>query len=317
MRSVHPIGTIQGRLLPPREGRIQAFPVGCWAEEFALAAEAGLDRIEWIWDDDPAGVNPLETVSGIETILRTAADSGVVVRSICADRFMKRPLVSQGGDLEPTAVDELRGLLENAARLGAECIVLPFVDASALPSRSERAGLERLLGEVLPDAERASVELHLETDWAPSELAEFVAGFAHPLLRVNYDIGNSASLGHDPREELRLLGDHLGSVHVKDRLRGGGTVPLGEGDADFEACFAGFRRTGYERAFILQVARGAAANEVEWARRNRRFVEDLLKRKGARPGISSPAESVRDPVALMPTDETKQTGVSEATALQT
>ena len=275
MRSARPIGIMQGRLLPPRGGRIQAFPAGCWAQEFALAAQAGLDQIEWIWDDDPPGVNPLESPSGIEAILRTAADSGVVVGSICADRFMKRRLVSQGGDIEPTAVDELRGLLENAARLGAECIVLPFVDASALATSGERAGLARLLGEALPDAERASVELHLETDWAPSELAAFVGGFAHPLLRVNYDIGNSASLGHDPAKELSLLGGFLGSVHIKDRLRGGSTVPLGEGDADFGACFDGFRRADYDRAFILQVARNPAVDEVEWARRNRRFVEEF------------------------------------------
>ena len=282
---------MQGRLLPPREGRIQAFPAGRWAEEFPRAAEAGLDRIEWIWDDDPAGVNPLETPSGIEAIRRAAAETGVVVGSICADCFMARRLVSLRGDVEPAALDDARALLEKAAGLGAEYIVLPFVDASRLPTSPERAGLERLLGEVLPYAERVSVELHLETDWAPRELADFVGRFAHPLLRVNYDIGNSASLGHDPAEELALLGPYLGSVHVKDRPRGGSTVPLGKGAADFETCFDQFERLGYERAFILQPARHPTVDEVVWARRNRRFVEGFLR--GCSPPSGGPIRSTR------------------------
>ena len=58
-----------------------------------------------------------------------------------------------------------------------------------------------------------------------------------------------------PAEELAAIGEWLGSVHVKDRVRGGFTVPLGEGDADFQTCFAEFHRLGFSRWFILQAAR--------------------------------------------------------------
>ena len=290
MKSAHPIGIMQGRLLPPREGRIQSFPAGRWAEEFPRAAAAGLDSIEWIYDDDPPGVNPLETAEGIDAVRQAAAATGVVVGSICADRFMVRRLVDRRGDIDGAGLEDLRGLIEKTARLGAAHIVLPFVDASALPTPPERAGLEKLLAEVLPDAERSAVELHLETDWAPRELVEFVGRVGHRLLRVNYDIGNSASLGHDPAEELSLLRPYLGSVHIKDRVRGGSTVPLGSGDADFAVCFEGFRQAGYERAFILQVARNPAVNEVIWARRNRCFVEGFLQGLGLRgDGPTQPA----------------------------
>ncbi len=273
----HAIGIMQGRLLPVREGRIQSFPAGRWAEEFPRAAAAGLDSIEWIYDDDAPGVNPLDTPAGIDAVRQAAAETGVAVGSVCADRFMVRRLINPRGEVEQAVLDELRGLVENSARLGAAHIVLPFVDASALPTLPERAGLEELLAAVLPDAERAAIELHLETDWAPRNLADFVGRIGHPLLRVNYDIGNSASLGHDPADELSLLGPHLGSVHIKDRPRGGSTVPLGSGAADFETCFDGFRQAGYGRAFILQVARNPAVDEIIWARRNRRFVEGFLQ----------------------------------------
>jgi hexulose-6-phosphate isomerase len=98
-----------------------------------------------------------------------------------------------------------------------------------------------LLRTLVPDAASAGVELHLETDFPPHELAQVLAQINHPLIKANYDIGNSASLGFDCRRELSLLAPWLGSVHVKDRVLGGGTVPLGSGAADLSAAFRGIR----------------------------------------------------------------------------
>ena len=64
----------------------------------------------------------------------------------------------------------------------------------------------------------------------------------------------------------------MGSVHIKDRVRGGGTVPLGTGDADFEATFKELSRIGYQGDITLQVARSEPGRELEWARANRNFV---------------------------------------------
>ena len=65
-------------------------------------------------------------------------------------------------------------------------------------------------------------------------------------------------------------------MHVKDRIRGGGTVPLGTGSADLAAVFAGLERVDYQGDVILQVARGETGQEVDWARQNRAFVEAAL-----------------------------------------
>src|SRR5881409_3079850 len=64
------IGIMEGRLVPPVEGRIQCFPRERWAEEFALAAIANLDCIEWIYDQYGADANPIATDDGINEILR-------------------------------------------------------------------------------------------------------------------------------------------------------------------------------------------------------------------------------------------------------
>ena len=92
------------------------------------------------------------------------------------------------------------------------------------------------------------------------------------MLKVNYDSGNSASLGYDPIDEFAAYGVRVGSVHIKDRVRGGGTVPLGSGDASFRALFECLAALGYSGDFVLQVARGTDGDEVSWSRKNREYV---------------------------------------------
>ena len=273
---MNPIGIMQGRLSPPVGVRIQSFPVDTWREEFSLAREARLDCIEWIYEADTEAVNPLRTDKGVAEIRQLANDSGVAVWSVCADYYMTERLVTSDGAPSGGAVEHLRWLVGRAGLLGVQYIVLPFVDASSLQSPQEVEGLLTVLKSVIPTAERDNVELHLETDLQPANLTAVLKSVGHPLIRANYDIGNSAALGHDPVEELMLLGPWLGSVHVKDRVLHGGTVPLGTGPADFATCFHLFRAADFRGPFILQAAREEGLSEVELAIRNRRFVEEHL-----------------------------------------
>jgi L-ribulose-5-phosphate 3-epimerase len=94
----------------------------------------------------------------------------------------------------------------------------------------------------------------------------------HHYLKVTYDAGNSAALGYRPQEEFAAYGARIGSVHIKDRKCGGGTVVLGTGDTDFSAVFSGLKALHYTGDFILQVARGVPGHEVPLAEHNRAFV---------------------------------------------
>jgi L-ribulose-5-phosphate 3-epimerase len=268
---------MQGRLSPPVGGRIQSFPVDTWRQEFPRAREAGLACIEWVYEVETEAGNPLATAAGVAAVQDLAQAAGVAVWSICADFYMQERLVAPDGTPRPEVAAHLRDLLLRVAPLGLRYMVLPFVDASSLRTEAELAGLRQVLADLLPCAQEAGVELHLETDLKPAPLARLLQQVSHPRLRANYDIGNSASLGHDPVEELTLLGPWLGSVHVKDRMLGGGTVPLGTGAADFGACFRLFRQAGYRGPYILQAARQEGLSETALAMQNRLFVEQQVK----------------------------------------
>ena len=267
---------MQGRLVPPAENRIQCFPRDRWADEFALAAQAELSCIEWIYDQYGEDVNPLGTETGIDKIKRLAGQHHVDVVSICADYFMDRPLLRASAEELEDRMQRLFWLLQRAVRLDAKRIVLPFVDASGIRDVEELQTVAALLRRALPAAETAGVELHLESALNPQQFATLLAAVPHPLVKVNYDSGNSSSLGYRPDEEFAAYGDRVGSVHIKDRVLGGGTLPLGRGDVDFPSLFQSLGNVGYAGDFILQVARAQTGDEVAWARQNRQWVVKQL-----------------------------------------
>jgi hexulose-6-phosphate isomerase len=279
------IAIMQGRLLPPGEDRsIQCFPRDGWREEFSLAAQAGVDAIEWIYDAHGAEVNPLATDSGSAEMRALSCQHGIAVVSLCADYFLDRPLVRVAEDHLGDRIAHLRWLIERCRQAGITRVVLPFVDAARIDTPADERRTVEVLRQVLPLCAAAGVELHLETSLAPDTFSSLLARIPDPLVRVNYDSGNSASLGHDVASELAAYGTRIGSVHIKDRIRGGGTVPLGRGDADLTALFAGLAGLRYRGDYVLQVARDDDGNEVEWARQNREFLVRQLGRShtGAR-----------------------------------
>lgn len=266
------IAIMEGRLLPPSGGKVQCFPREAWRDEFGLAAAAGLSAIEWIYDLHGADVNPIATDDGLSLVKALSAQSDVLVRSLCADYFMDRPLLRADEWEIQERTETLVWLFGRCAMLGVGRLVLPFVDASRIDSDAELDGVVTVLRHVLPVLEETAVELHLETSLSPSRFADMLARLPHPMIKVNYDSGNSASLGYDPRDEFAAYGARVGSVHIKDRVNGGSTVPLGTGNADFKALFECLGEVGYEGDFVLQVARGTPGDEVAWARRNREYV---------------------------------------------
>jgi hexulose-6-phosphate isomerase len=268
---------MQGRLVPPEDGRFQSFPRERWRDEFSRAADAGLDAIEWIFDEFGESVNPIASDSGIAEINALSVRTNVKILSVCADYFMDHPFVSAGPTEFSRLVERFFWLLERSALLGIQRIVIPFVDASRIVTLGQRQRIVAMLKELSPAAERSNIELHLETDLAPSDFAALLRQIENPSVKVNYDSGNSAALGYSPVAEFAAYGRRVGSVHIKDRKLGGGTVPLGSGDADLPALALCLYDVGYAGDFVLQAARGADGAEVSLAAQNHHYLLQLLE----------------------------------------
>ena len=251
----NPIGVMQGRLLPKYQGLYQAHPVGYWQDEFPIAQKLGLDCIEFILDYNDAEQNPLMTWEGFKEIQAVCERTGVKVMSVCADYFMEAPLHSENNQKAEQSIEVLQQLLKTAAELGVRDIVIPCVDQSSIKNEQVRTIFIEALTTVIPNAERSGVNLSLETDLDAKQFGELLSSLDSPSVTVNYDIGNSASLGYNPVDELSAYGERISDIHIKDRPLGGGSVKLGTGNANILDFLKLMESFNYSGPLIMQAYR--------------------------------------------------------------
>jgi len=256
------LGVMQGRLLPKYQGRYQAFPIEDWQDEFKIAKIFDLDLIEFILDFNDFEDNPLLNNDGIDLIKNLEKESGVSVKTICADYFMEAPLHSDNSSVANNSVRVLESLILAASRLEATEIIIPCVDQSSLETSEAKDRFVHKVSKFFPLIEKENINLALETDLPPKSFVKLLNELKSDNITVNYDIGNSASLGFDTDEELDAYGDRISDIHIKDRVLNGGPVFLGEGDADFEKFFNKLKSFDYKGPFIMQAYRDEEGVEI-------------------------------------------------------
>jgi len=260
--SAKKIGVMQGRLLPKYKGRYQAHPIGYWEDEFEIAASLGLDLIEFILDYNEYEENPLMSLSGCKEIEEISNQSGVHVKTVCADYFMEAPLHSADLNVATLSAAVLRELILNSQTIGITDIILPLVDQSSLTTLECRDRFINALTPFLIDLEAQNVNLNLETDLDPSEFRQLLTQIDSKRVSVNYDTGNSAGLGYDPEQEFAAYGDRITDIHIKDRVKDGFSVCLGQGSANFAKIFKCVQNYGYTGPFIMQAFRDDEGLEI-------------------------------------------------------
>jgi L-ribulose-5-phosphate 3-epimerase len=246
------IGFMQGRLSPIRNGRIQSFPWDTWKEEFEVAFKLKLKKMEWTIDSENFSSNPILTSGGQVEINRLKQKFCVEIPSVTCDYFMENP--PWKSDSEEVFL-KIKSILQGMSEVGARILVIPLVDNSSLGDSIKFSAVEQFFGPLTNLLLSTKIKVAFETDLKPKSFSSFINFFDKDIFGVNYDIGNSASLGFKPIEEFAAIGDRVISVHVKDRLLGGTTVPLGTGNADFSLVFKCLNELGYMGDLIMQTAR--------------------------------------------------------------
>lgn len=264
---------MQGRLSPPLPDNPQYFPLERWEDEFPLARELGFDGIEWLFDTSSQHTNPLLTAKGRERVKEIVADSGIMLRSICADYFKDNSLATDDSAASRHRVEVLIRLIQGAAELEIDCVLIPFLEGSAIARPELRRRAQDALKRPLAVAASLGISLAVETDLPASVLATWLEDTGHAFLNVYYDLGNAVALGYDPSEEILLLGPRIRGVHIKDRTLNGPNVPLGTGSVDFDTCSRSLRKVGYKAPLVLETVRGD--NYIVDAKRHLDFVKEI------------------------------------------
>jgi len=247
------IGIMQGRLSTPINSRIQAFPINHWKEEFQKASKIGFTSIEWIFDT--LSPNPIIDKMEIRKIDKISSEFNVSINSICADFFMENKLFNVSEEEISSNLDTLKILIENCSELEINILEIPLVDSSSIKNELFEKEFTTNLKKILPIAEKNNVVLTLETDLPPARFHSLLLDLKNPYVAANYDIGNSTSLGYDLALEFEIMGKWIKNIHIKDRIINGNTVPLGNGNANFELFFYLLSKIKYSNDLIIQGAR--------------------------------------------------------------
>ena len=266
------IGIMQGRLSPMIDGQIQAFPVEAWKDEFRLANDIGFTHIEWTLDHFNLFDNPL--FGSVDEIISLKSETGILIDTLTYDAAMQSPLV-QSGKIQTIEVDNIKRVIEQSKKVGIKILVLPLVDNSSMTN-----GDDAKYGEIFSELENEVLgngfRIAIESDLEPRNLRSFLTQIRSENIGLNYDTGNSASLGFNFQSEMGLLKEFIINVHLKDRKTNGGTVRFGEGNAPLRTQVNYFRKNIPEVLNVIQGARSCVGDDVAAATEYLKFVQESL-----------------------------------------
>jgi hexulose-6-phosphate isomerase len=265
------IGFIQGRLSPITNNRIQQFPWDSWQHEFIVASKIDIKLIEWTIDTFKFYQNPLVNINQWQEINTIAEKTSILIPSVTCDYFMENP--PWKSDLNQIKKG-LIAILQGMRNISAKTLVIPLVDNSSLHEYSNGIVVKDLFTDLIPEISHNNVQIAFECDLNPEELLDFISQFDKNYFGINYDIGNSASLGFNPDEEFKAYGSRITNVHIKDRKLRGPTIPIGEGDADFLRIFRLLQEENYQGNLILQTARSKEGKDTEVLVKYKKLVEE-------------------------------------------
>lgn len=190
-------------------------------EALALFAAAGLDAAEVIYQDGYRSGLPLGDPRAADEARRAAADAGISIVGLTPYTTGINAL--DDGEWR-TAVDEFRGAIEIAQIVGANRLRV-YAGSWHPGDQGHGAHWDRLveaLRTLAPDASAAGIRLCVENHFgtmtqSAAETARLVREIDHDAVRVLYDQAN-LTFAHDEsyEEALRIQGDLIGHVHVKD-----------------------------------------------------------------------------------------------------
>lgn len=270
------LGFIQGRLSPIIDGKIQCFPGKYWEAEFPQAQELGLGLMEWTLDIDDIYQNPLMTKDGQQKIRYLMDKHQVKIPSLTGDFLMQFPFYKSETDFEK-GQKILKDVVQACSIFGIQYLVFPLVDAGRLENRQQEDRFISLCLEMRPFLKEMNVQFAFESDFPPAELKRMISRLPSETFSINYDMGNSGALGFKADEELAAYGDRVSNVHIKDRVLGGTTVPLGTGNVNFEMVFHWIQKIGYQGNLIFQSARAQDGDHLGALKKYMKFVEPFLK----------------------------------------
>jgi L-ribulose-5-phosphate 3-epimerase len=269
---------VQGRALPQIDESLQSFPSN-WIEEFPLIEKLGFDGIEWIYDKKSEYNNPILNLDQHENIKMISKKYNVSLENIVFDWFIIHPLIKNNDITLSTKIEKLIDLLDTSEKIGFQRVIFPLLEGNAIHNSNEMELFLKIFSDdILPTLNLRKLEIHFETSMSPNDEFNFISRLDNSQTKICFDMGNSASLGFDCSEVLDKISPFLGSIHIKDRLINGPTVPLGEGLVDFSKVFKILNEIKFSGPISFQAYRNKNSNNIELLNSYLMFINNIIRK---------------------------------------
>jgi len=225
------------------------------------AKELGFDAIELAI----AGKGVLThqaTQTQCEDIVAIAQKIGIEISSVASGESWTCSPTANDPDTRNRIIEFTHKALQITKWLGTDAYLfvpgavdvffLPDAEVIAYDVCYQRAC--EALRQILPNAEEAGVAICIENVWnkfllSPLEMRNFIDSFNSEMVGAYFDVGNVLLTGY-PEQWIRILGERIKRVHVKDFKRSIGTaegfVDLLEGDVNFQTVKEALADIGYD-----------------------------------------------------------------------
>jgi len=248
---------------------LRVFPADWdWRRCLPEAATVGYQGVE-INFDGSLGLDC--SVSELSEMRRSAQDNDLKIVSVYSRQQWLIPISSRNPEKSRRGAEAIRQLIRIAAALEAEMVlVIPGVVSNAILSPEEeivpydeaydrsRETLAALAG----DAAEHGVILALENVpgkflLSPLEMRTFIDGIGSPAAAAYLDIANCVHNNGYPEQWIRILGERIRNVHLKDYRTAcpgmSGFVDIFEGDVDWGAVCQALADIGYAGPLTSEV----------------------------------------------------------------
>lgn len=236
------IGILQGRVLPKSRDILQVFPEK-WEDEFRVIKKIGFDSVELLDDKE----NVLRDIlSKGENIFARIAENGLVAKSVCADQLCMYSLLKN----EQLFSQKLGALITMLQRKDF-IFVIPFFNENALQTQGALAEVLYKLSRYNEILGKKHMRFSLEIDLPSSMIAQEFEKVSLKHIGVCYDLGNNIGHGADLRKDIRLLGNRINHVHIKDKVENK-NVRIRKDVENMRGAFRALQKIGYPGMMILE-----------------------------------------------------------------
>ena len=216
------------------------------ANVFAVAERLGFDGVE-------LSLHRAELrSSGPQVFRRHLAHRSLEVHALVLGEHNDGGVADADETVATAAADDVREAIGWAAELGAGVVLVPFFLRGEI---RDDATFERCVAAfraLCPLAAERGVELCFEGLLPAREVRLIAERVGSPAFGCYLDLANPLRRGLDTPTEIRLLGELVRRVHIKDMRVAPGDVHPGLGRVDFAECAVALAEIDYEGWLTLE-----------------------------------------------------------------